>query len=108
MSFENTLGKGEIARDEQFLLFPVFSTHLENFLPFSSNLKFSYANSFSLEESRICRLGKGLTLKYGPVNGPKLVTSICGSNLGPNHWDWDVNWNYQTPADTGPNKKEFH
>ena len=29
-SFENTVGKGEIARNEQFLLFPtVFSTHLD-------------------------------------------------------------------------------
>ena len=28
MSFENTVGKGEIAPNEQFLLFPVFSTHL--------------------------------------------------------------------------------
>ena len=34
-----TLGKGEITGNEQFLLFPVFATHLENFLPFSSNLK---------------------------------------------------------------------
>ena len=32
---------------------------LENFLPFSFNLKLSSANSFSLEESKICRLGKG-------------------------------------------------
>ena len=53
-------GKGEIARNEQFLLFPtVFSTLLENFLPFSSNLKLSSANSFNLEESKICRLEKG-------------------------------------------------
>ena len=29
--------RGEIACYEQFLLFPVFSTLLENFLPFSSN-----------------------------------------------------------------------
>ena len=57
--FENTVGKGEIAHNEQFLLFPVFSTHLNNFLPFSSNLKFSSANSFSLEESKICRLVMG-------------------------------------------------
>ena len=35
------------------------SNHLENPLPFSSNLKLSSANSFSLEESEICRLGKG-------------------------------------------------
>ena len=32
---------------------------LENFLPFSSSLKLSSANSFSLEESKICCLGKG-------------------------------------------------
>ena len=51
-SFENTVGKGEIARNE-------FSTHLENFLPFSSNLKLSSANTFSLEASKICCLGKG-------------------------------------------------
>ena len=35
--FENTVGKEEIARNEQFLLFTVFSTGLDNFLPFSSN-----------------------------------------------------------------------
>ena len=58
-SFENTVGKGEIAHNEQFLLFPVFSNHLENFLPFSSNLKLSSANPFSLEDSKICCLGKG-------------------------------------------------
>ena len=38
----------------------VFSTHLDNFLPFSSNLKLSSANSFSLEESKIFRLVVGL------------------------------------------------
>ena len=37
----------------------VFSTFLENFLPFSSNLKFLSVNSFSLEESKIHCLGKG-------------------------------------------------
>ena len=41
-------------------LFPtVFSMLLENFLPFSSNLKLLSAISFILEESKICRLGKG-------------------------------------------------
>ena len=39
MSFENTVGKGEIARNEQFLLFP------QVFL--------------SLEESKFCRLEMG-------------------------------------------------
>ena len=62
-SFENTAGKGQIARSEQFLLFPqCFSTLLENFPPFSLNLKWSSAKSFSLEESKICRLGKGNSL----------------------------------------------
>ena len=50
---------GSTTQNEQFLLFPtVFSTLLNNSLPFSSNLKLSSANSFSLEESEICRLGK--------------------------------------------------
>ena len=58
--FENTVGKGEIARNEQFLLFPqCFLPIWNNFLPFSSNLKLSSANSFSLEESKICRLVMG-------------------------------------------------
>ena len=57
ISLENTVGTGEIVPNEQFFLFPVFSTRLENFLPFSSNLKLSSANSLSLEESKICRLG---------------------------------------------------
>ena len=52
-SFENSLGKGEIAISP----FPtVFFTQLENF---SSNLKLSSASSFSLEESKICHLGMG-------------------------------------------------
>ena len=37
----------------------VFSTLLENYLPFPSNLKLSPVNSFNLEESKMCRLGKG-------------------------------------------------
>ena len=57
--FENTVRKGEIARNEQFLLFPqCFLPLLENFLLFSSNLKLLSANSFSLEESKICHLGE--------------------------------------------------
>ena len=38
-SYENTMGKGEIAHNEQFLFVSVFSTLLENFLPFSLHLK---------------------------------------------------------------------
>ena len=39
-------------RNELFLLFPVFSTRLENFLSLSSNLKLSSTNTLSLEESK--------------------------------------------------------
>ena len=53
------MGKGEIARNEQFLLFPVFSTCLDNFLPFLSNLRLLSANPFSLDESKICHLIMG-------------------------------------------------
>ena len=54
------MGKGEIARNEQFILFPaVFSTRLREISATFINLKLSSANSFSLEESKICRLGKG-------------------------------------------------
>ena len=38
----------------------VFSTRLENFLPFSPNLKLSSVTSFSLDQSRILSFGKKL------------------------------------------------
>ena len=51
--FENTVGKEEITPKKQFLLFPqCFPTHLKNFLPFSSNLNLSSANSLNLDWSR--------------------------------------------------------
>ena len=59
-SFENTVGKGEIAHNKQFLFFPtVLFTGLENFPPFLSNSTLSSANSFSLEETKICFLERG-------------------------------------------------
>ena len=58
--FENTIGKGEIAHDEQFLLFPhCFLSFWRTLVPSHSNLKLSSADSFSLEESKICRLVMG-------------------------------------------------
>ena len=69
-SYENSVGKGEIACKKQFLLFStVVSTLLKSFLQLSSNLKLSSANSFSLEESKICHLGIGLNaIGWGFVN----------------------------------------
>ena len=63
MSVENvfikTLQKGEIARIRAISPFPaVFSISLGNFLPFTSNLKLSSVNSFKLEDSIICHLGR--------------------------------------------------
>ena len=51
---ENIMGKGAISP------FPtVFSTRLENLLPFSSSLNLYSANTSSSEESTICPMGKG-------------------------------------------------
>ena len=59
------MGKGEIAGNEQFLLFlQCFLPIWISFCQFSSNLKLSSANSFSLEESKICCLGKGIASVY--------------------------------------------
>ena len=41
----------------------MFSTLLKSCLLHSSNLKLSSANSFNMEESKICRLEKGLVAK---------------------------------------------
>ena len=53
--FKKTVGKGEIAHNEQYLIFPQC---FYLFLAFSSNLKLLSANPFSLEESKICHLEK--------------------------------------------------
>ena len=65
-SFENTVGKGEIARNEQFLLFPhVFSTHLKKFLPFLIKFEIVVCKLFqygSLELLVWERVKRGLVL----------------------------------------------
>ena len=56
-ALENIVRKGENAGKQAFwkhwekekLLVTVFSTHLDSFLPFSSNMELSSANSFSLD-----------------------------------------------------------
>ena len=52
-----------VHENEQFLLFPVFSTCLKSFLLFSTNLKLLSANSFNLDESKNLSFGKGLNSK---------------------------------------------
>ena len=56
-SFENTVGKGEIAHNEQFLLYPISSVFypLGELFTILTHSKFSSTNSFSLEESKTSR-----------------------------------------------------
>ena len=59
-SFENTVGKGEIAHNEQVLPFPqCFLLIWGTFCHLDHILKLLSANSFSVEESKFHRLGKG-------------------------------------------------
>ena len=58
-SFSKTLWKKEKLLFMSNFSFSQCFYLLENFLPFSSNSKLSSANSFNLEESKICHLGKG-------------------------------------------------
>ena len=71
-SLENTVGKGEIARDEQFLLFPqCFLLFWRKFLQVLSVLKLSSANCFTFKDSKMCRFGKALnefTLSMNKIN----------------------------------------
>ena len=67
-SFENTVGKREITRNEQFLLLPQrLLPDCRTFYHFYQNFKLSSANSFSLEESKTCRLGKGEDIQRYPL-----------------------------------------
>ena len=60
-SFENAMGKGEIGGNEQFLLFQqYFSTHLERFLPFSSNIELLFSATPKVWNAENLMLGKGL------------------------------------------------
>ena len=64
----------------------MFSTRLDNFLPFLPNLKLSSANFLSLEESKICRLvmGEGLNL----YQNNKMVELSKLKSLSDNKCGW--------------------
>ena len=69
MSFENTVGKGEIARNEQFLLFPqcfllIWRTFC-HFYQIWNCLGIVVCKLFNLEESKILSSGKGLNKLKG-------------------------------------------
>ena len=82
-AFENMTGKGEIARNEQFLLFlQCFLPIYENFLQFSSNLKLLSANSFSLEESKIRHLEISSPFTKQSTVSPMLIKTAFENILG--------------------------
>ena len=59
-SFKNTVGKGEIVRNKEFLHFPqCFPFLWRTFCHFHETLKLWTVNTFSFKESKICRLGNG-------------------------------------------------
>ena len=57
-SFENTAGKGEIARNEQFILFPQCFIPIWKTFCYFHQIKNCRLQTLSLDESKICRLGK--------------------------------------------------
>ena len=68
----------------------MFSTHLENFLPFSSNLKLSLANSLHFDQSEIFVIWEGVNIiiigyKSGCAIWTKIQRAIlykCNPNYG--------------------------
>ena len=104
--FENTMEKGEIARNKQFLLFhTVFSTCLDNFLPLSSNLKLSSANSFSLDQSKILWTGDGFSAS-AKSNNPGQQSAEPVSNYSAFQlltlWPIPTQWWLSTPLGNNP------
>ena len=86
-SVENTVGKGEIACNKQFLLLHQFSLPVwTTFCHFHQNLKLPFANSFSLEESKIFCLGKGY-VDINPLPNKSLFLRVCSTSLLKTLWE---------------------
>ena len=67
--FENTVGKGEIACNEQFLLYPVFSTSLREISAILHQIQNCCLQTVSIWTSlKFCRLVMGLSLFYYVYN----------------------------------------
>ena len=73
----------------------LFSLQVENILLFSSNLNLSSANSFTLEESKICCLGKGnydWWISAKTIVAQTLLLGLPVSRALVSHW-WTVHFN---------------
>ena len=79
-SFENTVRKGEIGHNEQFLLFPQrFSTPFEELSAMTIKFKIVVCKLFELEESKICRLGKELKVKPTTRSHYEIILSFTST-----------------------------
>ena len=76
-AFENIEQKGEIARNEQFLLSPqCFQLNQETVSPFAHIFDMISLFAVELEEPKIGISGKGLTLRLSSMTNRPLAESI--------------------------------
>ena len=61
-TLENTVGKGENAGNQHFLLFPLFSTLSEREIIILATFNLLSVNAFNLVTSKNCLFGKGFKL----------------------------------------------
>ena len=75
--FGKHCGKGRICLYRAISPFPkVFSTHLENFLQFSSNCILSSANSVSLDQAKLLLFGKGLIQEWNNIPNVVIMSDV--------------------------------
>ena len=87
-SSENTVGKEKLLVASNFSFFPVFSTLLENFFTIFNKLQI-FIYSFSLEDSKICRLGQGklnIQSKEEPILQGQITIKIFLTYFCPSFW----------------------
>ena len=87
-AFETIVGKGEIAPNEQFLLFPqCFQLYQITFSPFVQIFDIISLFAFGVEEPKIGILGKGLTAINSDTTTPRSSGKqwfLCFQTMFPN------------------------
>ena len=89
-SLENTAGKGEIARNKQFLLFPVFSTHLEKLSAIFIKFKIVVCKLFQFGRVQDLSFWKGLINQYSTY--PSINQSIFYRFQSPIFTTYILDW----------------
>ena len=78
-ALENTVGKGENAGNQHFILFPVFSTLSKRKIVILAMFNLLFANAFNLVTSKILSFGTGLTHSHTMTSlGNKPFEKIVG------------------------------